>query len=76
MMIFQKLKNSQPHPDLTEVPPLGMKAKHLAEDFRLSNTADAVGESDLLITHHFAEHDQLFDPGHLHVDFRPPGRGL
>ena len=33
-MIFKPLKNSQPHPDLTEVPALGMKTADLAEDFR------------------------------------------
>ncbi len=33
-MIFERLKNSQPHPDLTEVPALGMETKHLAKDFR------------------------------------------
>lgn len=33
-MIFERLKYSQPHPDLTEVPELGMKTEHLAEDFR------------------------------------------
>ncbi len=33
-MIFKPLKNSQPHPELTEVPTLGMKTADLAEDFR------------------------------------------
>ncbi|HHJ81075.1 MAG TPA: glycogen/starch/alpha-glucan phosphorylase, partial [Candidatus Tenderia electrophaga] len=33
-MIFKPLKNSQPHPDLTEVPRLGMKSSDLAADFR------------------------------------------
>ncbi len=33
-MIFKPLKNSQPHPELTEVPRLGMKTADLAADFR------------------------------------------
>jgi len=33
-MIFKPLKNSQPHPELAEVPALGMKAVDLAVDFR------------------------------------------
>jgi len=33
-MIFKPLKNSQPHPELTEVPALGMKTTDLAADFR------------------------------------------
>lgn len=33
-MKFKPLKHSQPHPDLTEVPALGMKTEDLAADFR------------------------------------------
>ncbi len=50
--------------------------KHFTENLSLADTPYTVGEPNLSIVHHLAKRNQLFDPGHLHVDLGTPRRGL
>lgn len=51
-MIFERLKNSQPHPELTEVPALGMGTKHLAKDFR-RHFSSTLGRDKFCMSTHY-----------------------
>jgi starch phosphorylase len=51
-MIFEPLRTSQPHPDLTTVPPLGMATAELAEDFR-RHFSTTLGRDRFCMSRHY-----------------------